>query len=49
MTEPQRPPKGPKGALADADAVRFEVVRLPSGMYTHRTAKVVIPAPKKRT
>ena len=32
----------------DIAVVRFDSVRLPSGMYTHRTAKVIIPASRKR-
>ena len=28
--------------------VRFDSVRLPSGMFTHRTAKVIIPTGPKR-
>jgi hypothetical protein len=27
----------------EATVVRFDAVRLPSGLYTHRTSKVVIP------
>jgi hypothetical protein len=30
----------------DIAVVRFDSVRLPSGMFTHRTAKIVIPAEK---
>jgi len=42
--EPQR--KQDKERL-DIEVVRFDSVRLPSGMFTHRTAKVIIPASDK--
>ena len=39
-------PKQDKERL-DIEVVRFDSVRLPSGMFTHRTAKVIIPASDK--
>lgn len=32
----------------DVWGVRFEVVPLPSGMFTHRQTKVIIPARRRR-
>ena len=51
MTDPRRKDRqAGQGRRTEAAAVRFDVVRLPSGMYAHRTSKVVIPvtAPKER-
>jgi hypothetical protein len=30
----------------EVTVVRFDAIRLPSGLYTHRTTKVVIPVPE---
>ena len=49
MTEPSRRPvdSGAK-RKPEAEVIRFEVIRRPSGLYMHRRCKVIIPAPQSK-
>lgn len=48
MTEPRRsrPVEKRVRRRLEAEVIRFEVVRRPSGLYMHRTCKVIIPVPR---